>query len=66
MGWIFRLVLGILLLALGAFVALRPLFTHGAMLTNARWLDVAFAVAFLVRGAFNVRSALRRRVGMSR
>jgi hypothetical protein len=66
MGWVFRLVLGIVLVALGAFVALRPLFTHGAVLTGTRWLDVAFAAVFLLRGAFNVRSALRRRVGMSR
>jgi uncharacterized membrane protein HdeD (DUF308 family) len=66
MGWMFRLVLGALLFALGAFVALRPLFTHGAVLTGARWLDVTFAFVFLLRGVVNVRSALGRRGGMNR
>ena len=49
-GWVLRLVLGVALSALGAFVALRPLFTHFAVLTGARWLDVTFALVFLVRG----------------
>ena len=66
MGWLFRFVLGIVLFALGAFVALRPLFTHWAVLTGARWLDMTFALVFMVRGVFNVRSALRLRGGMSR
>ena len=55
-----------LLCALGAFVALRPLFTHWAVLTGARWLDVTFALVFMVRGALNVKSALRLRGGMNR
>jgi len=60
-------VLGVLLLAIGAFVALRPLFTHFAVLTGARWLDVAFAVVFMLRGIVNMRAALRRRqAGMAR
>ena len=59
--WLFTLVLGVLLLAIGAFVALRPLFTHFAVLTGARWLDVSFAVVFMLRGLVNVRTALRRR-----
>jgi hypothetical protein len=66
MGWAFRFFLGVVLFALGAFVALRPLFTHWAVLTGARWLDMAFALVFMVRGVFNVRSALRLRGGMSR
>jgi len=61
-----RFVIGVALLALGTFVAVRPLFMHGAVLTGARWLDMAFAIAFLLRGVINVRSALRRRGGMSR
>jgi hypothetical protein len=65
-GWILRLVLGVILCALGAFIALRPLFTHFAVLTGARWLDVAFALVFLVRGVMNIKSALRRRGGMNR
>ena len=58
----FTFVLGVVLMALGAFVAVRPLFTR-APLTSARWLDVAFAGVFLLRGLLNVRTALRRRSG---
>lgn len=65
-GLLLRLVLGVILCALGLFVALRPLFTHFAVLTGARWLDVAFAFVFLVRGVMNIKSALRRRGGMNR
>jgi uncharacterized membrane protein HdeD (DUF308 family) len=61
-----RLGLGVALFALGMFVALRPLFTHWAVLTGARWLDVTFALVFMVRGVLNVKSALRRRGGMNR
>ena len=60
------LVIGIALLALGGFLAVHPLFKHGAPITQTRWLDMAFAVVFLLRGVMNVRSALRRRGGMSR
>jgi hypothetical protein len=66
MGWMLRLGLGVALFALGMFVALRPLFTHWAVLTGARWLDMTFAVVFMLRGAVNVRTALRRRGGMNR
>jgi uncharacterized membrane protein HdeD (DUF308 family) len=59
--WIFSLVLGIVLFGLGLFVAVRPLFTHNAVLTSARWLDFAFAAVFMLRGALNVRTALARR-----
>jgi len=61
-----RFVIGVALLALGGYVAVYPLFRHGATVTGARWLDMAFAIAFLLRGVVNVRSALRRRGGMSR
>ena len=66
MGWMFRFVIGVVLLALGGFVAVYPLIKHGATVTPARWLDMAFAIVFLLRGVINVRSALRRRGGMSR
>ena len=65
-GLILRFVLGVILCALGLFIALRPLFTHNAVLTSARWLDVAFAFVFLVRGAMNIKSVLNRRGGMNR
>ena len=66
MGWTFRLVLGVVLIGLGLFVAVRPLFTHNGVLTSARWLDLTFAFVFTVRGVMNVKSALRRRGGMNR
>jgi uncharacterized membrane protein HdeD (DUF308 family) len=61
-----RLILGVVLVALGVFVAVRPLFTHNAVLTGARWLDITFAFVFTLRGVFNVKTALRRRGGMNR
>lgn len=52
------LVLGVILFALGAFVAVRPLWIK-APLTGSRWLDMAFALVFMLRGAMNIRSARR-------
>lgn len=49
------------MLGLGAFLALRPLFTHFATFTPSRWLDVTFALLFLFRGWLNVKTALQRR-----
>jgi hypothetical protein len=57
-------VLGVVMLALGVFVALRPFWSHGVAFTGARWLDVAFALVFVLRGLMNVSSAravMRRR-----
>ena len=54
------LVLGAVMLCVGAYVAMRPLWAHGIPLTGARWLDMAFAFVFMLRGAMNVRTALRR------
>jgi uncharacterized membrane protein HdeD (DUF308 family) len=51
------LVLGILMLVLGAFLAIRPFWAHGVPFTGARWLDVAFALVFVLRGLMNVSSA---------
>ena len=58
---VFTMVLGVALMALGAFVGARPLVTHWAVLTGARWLDVTFALVVIFRGWLNVRTALRRR-----
>lgn len=52
----FIIVLGVIQLAVGAFVALRPL--TGAPLTNSRLLDMAFAAYFLIRGAMNIRNVM--------
>ena len=57
-------VLGVLMFGLGVFLTLRPLWTHGASFTGARWLDVAFALVFILRGLMNMnsaRSALNKR-----
>jgi uncharacterized membrane protein HdeD (DUF308 family) len=61
MRWMTPLVLGVAMFALGAFIALRPLFTHFATFTPSRWLDMTFAVLFLLRGWLNVKTALKRR-----
>lgn len=58
-GSIFKLILGVVLIGLGAFVAVHPLWQPHATITQSRLLDVAFAVVFLLRGVMNVRSALR-------
>lgn len=43
--------------ALGLFVAVRPLFAPHS-LTGQRWLDMTFAIVFMLRGAMNARSSL--------
>ena len=55
------LVTGVVMIGLGAFIALRPLWAGPAPLAGSRWLDVAFAFFFLARGGMNVRMALRAR-----
>jgi uncharacterized membrane protein HdeD (DUF308 family) len=61
-----KLVLGVVMFALGLYVAVRPLFTNNAILTGTRWLDMTFAFVFMLRGALNVRSALRSRAADGR
>lgn len=56
----FLLALGVVMVALGVYVALRPLMYAGQPITASRWLDMAFAAFFILRGAMNVRSARRR------
>jgi len=59
--WIVTLVLGVIMFAIGLFVAVRPLWTHNAVLLGARWLDLVFAAVFMLRGVINVRTALAHR-----
>jgi hypothetical protein len=54
-----KLVLGVIMIVLGAIVALRPLYAPGRSLTGSPWMDMAFAVLFVLRGVMNVRSARR-------
>lgn len=64
--WLLTMVLGVILFALGAFIAVRPLFTHYAIMTSSRWLDMTFAAVFMLRGVLNVKTALgRRRAAMA-
>lgn len=53
------LVIGVIMVALGAYIALRLLWMGGAPLTATRWLDFAFGAFFVFRGALNIRSARR-------
>ena len=60
-GWVLPLITGCLLFALGAYVALRPLWRPKGVVTGSRWLDMAFAVVFMLRGMINLRTAIARR-----
>jgi hypothetical protein len=55
------LVIGSVMIGIAIFLLTRPLFPPGTPVTTARWLDLAFAAFFLVRGGMNVRAALRAR-----
>ncbi|HEV8215849.1 MAG TPA: hypothetical protein VGP95_08450 [Gemmatimonadaceae bacterium] len=59
--WLIGLVLGVIMFAIGLFVAFRPLWTHDGVLLGSRGLDFLFAIVFMLRGALNVRTALNRR-----
>lgn len=52
--------IGLLMMVLGAIIGSRPLWAGPRPLTQSRWLDVAFALFFLVRGWMNVRSGTGR------
>jgi hypothetical protein len=59
--WVVTYVLGLIMFGIGAYIAVRPLWVHNSVVTGARWLDMAFAAVFMLRGALNVRTAMRRR-----
>ncbi len=59
----FGLALGALMVGLGLYVVLRLMATAGRPLTGRLWLDVAFAVFFLVRGGLYLYNLGRRRQG---
>lgn len=58
-----RLVLGWIMIVLGAYVAVHPLWSHGKPVTTSLWLDMAFAAVFLLRGVMNLRGVRRRPTG---
>lgn len=53
--------LGVVMVLLGAWIALRPVLPGARPITSSRVLDVAFALFFVVRGLMNVRTGLRAR-----
>jgi hypothetical protein len=62
----FALLIGVVMVIFGAFIALRPVFVHGPPLTPSRWLDVVFALFFLLRGSMNIRAARRAAIPRER
>jgi uncharacterized membrane protein HdeD (DUF308 family) len=64
-GWALPLITGGLLFALGLYVGLRPLWRPNSAVTGARWLDMAFAAVFMLRGVINLRTASARRRSLS-
>jgi uncharacterized membrane protein HdeD (DUF308 family) len=58
-----RLVLGWVMILLGAYVAAHPLWSRGKPVTTSLWLDMAFAAVFLLRGVMNIRGVRRRPAG---
>lgn len=63
---IFLGVLGVLMILLGAYLALRPLIAPGRPLTPTWWLDATFALFFLVRGWLALRRMQRIRETLKR
>jgi uncharacterized membrane protein HdeD (DUF308 family) len=59
--WVTTMVLGAIMFAIGLFVALRPLWSRNAVFLGARWLDLTFALVFMLRGVINIRTARGRR-----
>jgi hypothetical protein len=53
------LAIGLAMMALGAYIALRPLWAGPRPMSSSRWIDMAFAAFFLVRGLMNVQGARR-------
>ena len=53
--------LGVVMVLLGVWIAMRPLLPGAHPITPSRLLDVAFALFFVLRGAMNVRTGLRAR-----
>jgi hypothetical protein len=54
-------IIGLILIGLGAYITLRPLLGARQPLTSSRWLDLAFAAFFLLRGVMSVRRNQRAR-----
>lgn len=55
-------VIGVVMMALGAYVVAHPLWSGGHTVTESRGLDAMLALFFLVRGWMNVRTSTGRPV----
>jgi len=55
-----RIALGVVMIVLGLYVALHPLWANGRTITGSIWFDMAFAALFLLRGVMNLRGGRRR------
>ncbi len=55
----FSLSLGVVMVLLGVYVALHPLWAPRRPIAGSRWLDAMFALVFIVRGWMNIRSSRR-------
>ncbi|HUF28387.1 MAG TPA: hypothetical protein VMM18_15520 [Gemmatimonadaceae bacterium] len=53
------LVIGVAMIALALVILWRLIGLARAPVTGSRWIDIAFAALFLLRGAMNVRMAKR-------
>lgn len=54
--------IGVVMMALGAYVGAHPFVTHGQTVTESRLLDITLTLFFLLRGWMNVRTATGRPV----
>jgi uncharacterized membrane protein HdeD (DUF308 family) len=57
--YVIAFVLGGIMIALGAFIGLRPLVGMRPV-TQQLWLDLVFAAFFVFRGLMNFRTAMRQ------
>jgi hypothetical protein len=54
-----RLVLGWIMIAIGAYLVGHLVWTGGAPQTPSLWLDIGFAALFILRGTMNLRGRRR-------
>jgi len=53
------LVLGVIMVALGAWLLVSAFVLRRGPITSSVWLDLAFALFFILRGGMNLRSGRR-------
>lgn len=53
------LVLGVVMVALGAWLLVSAFLLRRGPVTSSVWLDLAFALFFILRGGMNLRSGRR-------